>query len=165
MDLSKFVEVGTNYEPIRISSSQNTLNEVINTFTQKTIQGKIVGASQISRVNLDGKNSILFHLYVGSMDQVVFAYSFENIDNDVEISLRVFEKANIVGKALWGITRNVFAGVPRTLDLEINLLKNTGKLAKGLTTKSPLGNESNESAMTYLNLIHKHLLESIELYK
>ncbi len=147
MDLSKFVEVDPKYSQIVLEISDVLLNSSINDFIQQLQKKKLVPSNQIFHTQEGGNEIITLLLYVGSLDQVVFVYSFlKQEKNKYVVNLRRFEKANLFGRGAFGLLKNVASGKVRTLDLEIDLFRNVGKMAKGISTPSPLNKDANEWA-------------------
>lgn len=161
MNLQDYIEVAHNFEPIVVKSSAAKVSQLKTLFQDKVKSLKLVPPKQIYNLSLDGKEYLVYQLYVEMADQAVFAYCIEATDKNIEIHVRRFEKANVAGKALWSIAKNIFGGQPRTLQKEANLIKNVGKLSKGLTSSSPLGKDALYWADEYFGRMNKKLHEAL----
>lgn len=161
MNLQDYVEVESNFDEIVLSSASSKANQLQNLFEEKVRKIKLVPSNQISRMDINGRNYLVCQLYVGILEQVIVAYCMDAIDKDLVIHVRRFEKANVAGKALFNIAKNVLGGKSRTWDMEKNLIKHTGKFIKGMTSPSPLGSDSLFTAGLHIGKIDKCLKEAI----
>jgi hypothetical protein len=141
MNLQDYVEVECKFDEVVLISASSKASQLLNAFEEKVRGTKIMSNNQVFYMNIDGRNYMMCQI-VGFLEEVVMAYCIEPIDKDVVIHARRFEKGNVAGKALFNIAKNVFAGKPRTWGMEKNLIKNTGRFIKGMTSPSPLGSNS-----------------------
>ena len=123
MNLESYVEVPCELDTIIISSAASKASKVQSLFEDKVKKEKIIPPKQIQRMIIDGKTYSVFQIYVGMLDQVVMAYCIEPANANLKIHTRRFEKANVTGKALWSITKNIFGGKSRTWGMERSLLR------------------------------------------
>jgi hypothetical protein len=161
MNLKDYVEVEWEFNEIVLSSASTKTSKLQSSFEEKIREKRIVPSKQLLHMEIDSRNYIVCQLYVGGLDQVLVAYCIEPIGTDLVIHGRRFERANVVGKALFGIAKNVFSGKPRTLQREINLVKQTSRFIKGMTSPSPLSTDSLFMADIYIDLINDCLKEAI----
>lgn len=161
MKLQDYVEVECKFDEVVLGSASSKASQLLNAFEEKVRKTKLMPSNQVFRMDIDGRNYLVCQLHVGILEQVVMAYCIEPIDKDLVIHARRFEKANVAGKALFNIAKNVFSGKSRTWDMEKNLIKHTGRFIKGMTSPSPLGSDSLFMAGLHIEKIDKCLKDAI----
>jgi hypothetical protein len=161
MNLQGYVEVDSKFDESVFDSAALKASQLLNSFEEKVRKTRLMPSNQVSRMDIDGRNYLVCQLYVGILEEVVMAYCIESIGKDLVIHARRFEKANVAGKELLNIAKNLFGGKSRTWGMEANLIKHTGKFMKGMAVPSPLGSDSLFSAGLHIEKINKCLKEAI----
>ncbi|MBS4016271.1 MAG: hypothetical protein KGZ86_07570 [Candidatus Latescibacteria bacterium] len=161
MKLQDYVEVAHDFAPIVIESAASKVMRLRTLFEEKVKGSPLVPSNQTYHMNLDGKDYVVYQLYVEMLNQAVFAYCIEAAGKNIVIHVRRFEKASVVGGALWNIAKNVLGGQARTIKKEIDLVNNVAKMSKGLVSSSPLGKEARYFADDYFERMNKKLIEAI----
>ncbi len=165
MDLKYFTEVESNYVPIILTMSSLSRQTAINEFIRKIQEQKISSPKYIFHDKYEEYETLAFHIFAGFYDQAVFEYVFVVDGIRTLVAVKRFERANVVGKSLFGILRNVASGKPRTFDLEVDLFKNVGKLTGGIAYPSPLGKESSNLVDINCKLINSVFLAVFSKYQ
>jgi hypothetical protein len=161
MDLKNYVEVECEFNEIVLGSSGGKVTRLKSLFEEKVRKTKLMPSNQIFDMDIDGRKYLICQLYVEMFDQVVIAYNIDSINGDIVIHARRFEKANVAGGALFKLLQNVFSGKSRTIKMEGELIKHTGKFVKGMTSPSPLGKDSLFVAGLHIRKINECLEEAI----
>lgn len=166
MNIKSFVEVQCNFETKNFLGIGGYLKNIKNEFRNELISRNLINQKYMNNFIIEGEEYFCIQMFTGVFEQVMMAYNFKNINGDLLIFTRRFEKGNAakVGGALKNIGKNVFSGKSRTWGMETNLLSNTGKLITGLAVPTPVSQQQLRHINYSVNRVNQILLEIVNRY-